>query len=416
MNIIVHRGSNQIGGTCIEVYTEKTRIILDVGEELPGLDGSIDDNSKRPKVRGLFEGDKRSVDGLLISHGHGDHLGLINDINEEIPVYIGEKAACIYNMTAEFTGGRTISNALVFLKSGIKFNIGDFQITPYLVDHSGFDSYAFLIEYNNKSIVYTGDFRNHGRKKAATDYFMASIPKNIDALLVEGTMMSRINETVKTEEELEKQAYKIMESNLKPVFILQSSTNIDRLVSMYRASKRSGRIFVMDIFTANIVSQLNSSIPNPRTFKDVRVFYPFYLTKKMFEKDGGPKLMNRFSYKRISREELSKMDNYSMLIRESMKSDMDYIGDISGSSLIYSKWSGYKEDPKTKKMLRHLESKNIKIVDLHTSGHASLEAINNLVENSKPKKIIPIHTERPDLFVDKFDNVHIGQDGNIISL
>ena len=38
-----------------------------------------------------------------------------------------------------------------------------------------------------------------------------------------------------------------MQSNDTPVFILQSSTNIDRLVSMYRATKRSKRIFVMDI-------------------------------------------------------------------------------------------------------------------------------------------------------------------------
>lgn len=150
-----------------------------------------------------------------------------------------------------------------------------------MVDHSGFDAYAFVIKADNKCIVYTGDLRDHGRKKNATEYFINKIPKGADALLIEGTMMSRIGEIVETEEHIEQIAYDFMKTKTGPVFVLQSSANIDRLVGMYKASIYSRRILVMDIFTAHIVSQLDSSIPKPGLFRNVRVFYPYHLTKKL---------------------------------------------------------------------------------------------------------------------------------------
>ena len=53
----------------------------------------------------------------------------------------------------------------------------------------------------------------------------------------------------------------------KPVFILQSGSNIDRLVSVYRAAKRSGRILYEDDYTALIASAAGGSIPRPSAVK-----------------------------------------------------------------------------------------------------------------------------------------------------
>ena len=40
MKVIIHRGTHQIGGVATEIKTEKTRIMIDMGEEL-GLDSTF---------------------------------------------------------------------------------------------------------------------------------------------------------------------------------------------------------------------------------------------------------------------------------------------------------------------------------------------------------------------------------------
>lgn len=319
-------------------------------------------------------------------------------------------------MTSGFTGGEQICNPTHHFQSSKEIIIGDFSITPYLVDHSGYDAYAFIIKANNKCIIYTGDFRDHGRKKKATDYFRYNIPKEVDALLIEGTMMNRINETIATEEQIEIKAYDFMKSKQAPVFVLQSSTNIDRLVGMYRAAKRSRCIFVMDIFTAHIVSQLSDTIPKPGKFKDVRVFYPYYLTKRMYKEIGGERLMKQFSQYRISREDLGKRNDYCMLIRDSMLSDLQHIQNLNDAGFIYSIWSGYKKQKRTSEILDYVEQKNMDIIDLHTSGHACKKSLQKMILSIEAKKVIPIHTEHPNLFAEKFQRVYIAKDKEVIPI
>jgi mRNA degradation ribonuclease J1/J2 len=54
------------------------------------------------------------------------------------------------------------------------FRIGAFSVTPYLMDHSAFDSYGFLVCGGGKSVFYSGDFRGHGRKAGLLDRLVKS--------------------------------------------------------------------------------------------------------------------------------------------------------------------------------------------------------------------------------------------------
>ena len=66
--------------------------------------------------------------------------------------------------------------------------------------------------------------------------------------------------------------------------------------------------------------------------------------------------------------------------------------------LIYSFWDGYKETESVKTFLEVCKKLGLKVITLHTSGHADAKAINQLIAKTNPTEILPIHTENPDWF------------------
>lgn len=78
MKIIIHRGINQIGGCITEVATDKARIFIDFGQNLPDNNGVTEDQFATPeKVAELTKG----VDAIFYTHYHGDHIGLFHLYN-----------------------------------------------------------------------------------------------------------------------------------------------------------------------------------------------------------------------------------------------------------------------------------------------------------------------------------------------
>lgn len=434
MKIIIHRGTQEIGGTCVEVISSNNRIIIDMGIPLVDKDGKSFNMDQYksfhgkelvyekvlPDIKGLYKWDegKDKVDGILISHPHLDHYGLFSYINTDIKYYIGEAAKKLIDLTCIFTPLKGSISNYEAIRSGRPFNIGDFKITPYLMDHSAFDSYCFLIEAEGKRILYTGDFRNHGRKKKAFDYFISKISNPIDVVLIEGTMLGRGEEEVKTEEEIENEGVEIVKGTKKAVLVLQSSQNIDRIVTMYRIAKRSGKIFVIDFYTANILSALNTkSIPHPsKDFGDIKVYYPWRLSNMIVQKGYGDLLYKYKAYK-ITKEEINQnIGSIMMLMRSSMINDLEKIRDIEHSTLIYSLWSGYLKDPSMKKLLKFKDDKKMKLVQLHTSGHATKETLKLLIDNISPKVLIPIHTFNPKDFIYLHSNIKLLKDGECFTI
>lgn len=154
MRCKIHRGANEIGGSCYELEAQGKRLVLDVGLPIiaaPGQDVLL------PEVAGLKEGGDPSLFGVCITHPHPDHYGLLEKVSPSVPVYIGAAAA------------RLLSEAAFFSPSGLQLEphatfehrkplaIGPFTVTPYLNDHSAFDAYSLLVEADGRRLFYTGD-------------------------------------------------------------------------------------------------------------------------------------------------------------------------------------------------------------------------------------------------------------------
>ena len=259
MKVHIIRGKNQIGGNIIEISTEKTKILLDAGLELDG-------ENTLPDIQELF--DFAGYDAVFVSHYHADHLGLVYHAHKGIPVYMGEGCYNIISASDRYKKQETITPT-GFLRHKREIVVGDITVTPFLCDHSAFDSYMLLCEADGESVLYTGDFRSNGRKPF--DMLLNSLPTKVDKLICEGTTLSRDGYIPQTETELEEKAVKLSSEHKGPVFVLQSSMNIDRIVTMYRAAKRTGRVFLEDAYMAEITTAAGEHIPNPK-FSDVYAF------------------------------------------------------------------------------------------------------------------------------------------------
>lgn len=181
MNIVIHRGTKEIGGTCVELTTNKSRIIVDLGIPLVSdrkdqpfdskvLEGKsvkqLLDLGVLPAITGLYAGDEPRVNAVLISHSHLDHYGLLRYVHPDIPIYLSEGARELIKVSDIFTPYRIGDLNVRIVSNGKKVKVGGFEITAFLVDHSAFDALAFMIEADKARVFYSGDFRGHGRKSA----------------------------------------------------------------------------------------------------------------------------------------------------------------------------------------------------------------------------------------------------------
>ena len=399
MEINIIRGQNQIGGSIIEISSKSTKIILDVGSNLDDKEIVV------PEIEGLFKGEAK-YDGVLISHYHSDHEGLATRILSEIPIYMGEKSYEIHKVTKEYMGKEYLKEPRVF-KSEEQISIGDIKITPYLCDHSAFDSHMFLLECEGKKILYTGDFRSNGRKFFQS--LLNKLPK-VDALITEGTNLSnnKIGKINLTEKELEKKGIELLEGNDRPVFVLIAGTNIDRIVTFYKIANTTKRLFLLDTYAGQITATIGGNIPNPRTFFNVKIFQT---------SSSKHDILENYPKNKIWKNKIAK-SNFLMCVRTSMKKYLEsYPNEFSfeGCTLFYSMWEGYKKQENMKEFLKFMEEKGVKTISLYTSGHADEKDFDKLIKKVEPEIIVPIHTENSEWFK-RYENCEVICDKNIIKI
>ena len=145
MKLSILHGSSEIGGSCFKLTSGRNTIIIDMGMPLYDKEGKPFDkkNAKTvlPAVPGLYN--KPYVDAILVSHAHADHYGLVSYSAKEIPIYAGKGTSDLIMISQLLDINKIENLRFVEIQAGQNFKIGDFEITPYMMDHSAFESMAF---------------------------------------------------------------------------------------------------------------------------------------------------------------------------------------------------------------------------------------------------------------------------------
>ena len=401
MRIRILKGTNQIGGVFTEISSKETKIIIDFGDDLDGV-------KRLENIEGLTIG-KPVYDGVFITHNHQDHMGRIDDILDGVPVYMSDLSRKIFETVFCFSKNKgKIHRQTINLEEGKTVTIKDMKITPYIVDHSAYNSFMILIEAEGKRILHTGDFRNHGYKGVLLESTLKKIGK-IDLLITEGTTLSREQVKSKTETEL---VDDIVEKTKRydQVLMLMSTTNIDRVTTMQRVANRTGKTVIHDIVLSNVLQLVTQKIPNALNSQNVGVYLPGSVYIKR-DREEYKKYIEPFQNK-IGETGKLLHGKFIMNIRVSMLKDIERLKDkvLDNCCVVYSMWEGYQEEEIYKKFLDRMKELNIDIYSLHVSGHADYTAFNQVIEITKPNAVIPMHTENKEKIKDFTDKAVILED------
>ena len=410
MKITVHRGTDQIGG-CVTEYEHKGfRLFVDYGEQLPGAK-----KSGLLEIEGLTKGDL-SKSALLITHYHGDHIGCIDRIPAEIPIYIGEMGREIQLVLSQHLASvdglhkniiARLEQASTFTP-GTPFPCGPFTIMPVVVDHSAFDAYAFKIEADGVKVLHTGDFRTHGFRSGRLSEMIEQYVGQVDYVVCEGTNVARPNATSVAEWQLQKEFEGFFREN-KGNVVYVASTNIDRIFALYHAALRAGRPFYVDAYQHRIMDVV---VKNKHVWSKSKLYkYGQYEPTKLLFENGEFKVKDEF-------KDFLDKKGYVLIARANPRFNK-LIDQMSGEKVRYlSMWKGYLDKAKDAYNEELAEALGKDYKYLHTSGHCDMDSLRDFFAMLQPKAIIPIHTDQPEefakLFCDKWPVIRL-HDGESIS-
>ncbi len=434
MQIIIHRGTQEVGGSCIEIRSGESRIILDVGlplfdKDRQPLDTRLFQSQSTedllnsgiiPAVEGLVTGD-RHPDAIILSHAHLDHCGLLDRTNSKIPVYATSGTSKMMLAGSLFAGQVEIPRAR-FRKLAPEqpIQIGNFRVTAYSVDHSIFGAVAILVEADGQSLLYSGDLRLHGRKTGMAKKLISALQnKKLDVLLMEGTHLGSVSNEQTTEYQLEDQIVEHVKNTPSLVLASFSPQHVDRLVTFIRTAIKTKRIIVVDVYTAFVMHLLSreTKIPIPGIDEKLRIFFP----KLFWENESKRKMLAekcpQFLAKQIEIEEIRlHPENFLMVFRASML-ETDFAGRLPpGTLCLHSRWEGYLEQPDALDVNHAINNAGGQMIQAHISGHIRREDIFDLVELLKPRAIVPVHTFERQQLSQRFQNVLQLNDGELFEV
>lgn len=406
--------ADQIGGCVTLISTDTTKICIDFGENLPGSK-----HKEALEVEGLTSGEVQ-YDAVFFTHYHGDHIGRFDKILPGIPLYMSQMCRYallnIYHALAKHDVQYkkqieiledTTRNHVLWPQQVVQ--VGDIKVTPYTIDHSAEAAMMFLIETPDKRILHMGDFRTHGfmgekLKKLLLHYVLGLglRSKPVDILITEGTNMTREEGELLTEDELLTQACALMREH-KLVFCICSSTNFIRLRNFYRAARDAHKIVLASRYMLGQVQSyyqykqdLYAYLNNCQQDSQVRLpgMYSLLLDKEALKDKPAYKLQEKKLCERGALIFLSGTQAAEKLQKLATQySDLQPL-------VIYSQWSGYIKDKGAEYYNAELAEAcaACNTVQLHTSGHASKEVVEEIIKFVNPREYVAIiHSEQAEI-------------------
>ena len=383
LKIIGLGGLEEVGRNMTLLEYDKDIIIIDMGlmfpdEDMPGIDYIIPDIS-------YLKGKEKNIKGIVITHGHYDHIGAISHLVPELgfpTIYTTPLTAGIIKKRHEEYHLRDLDIALIDPDKD-KIQLGKFTVEFYRVNHNIPDSFAVVATTPIGSVIHTGDFKIDfspiNDKPADLNQIALYGSRGVLALLADSTNADRpgyqISET-------------IVERDLDRIFLEAEgliiagtfASLLNRVQQLISLAEKYGRKVYLDgrsmISNVEIAHQLGYLKFKPGTIIEGEEIRKYPRNKILVIGTGAQGEKNAV-LKRIANKEHK------------------FVEIEKGDTLIFSSSviPGNERTIQTLKDVFYRQGARVyhyQMMDVHAGGHAQQEDLKLLMRLLKPKFFMPI--------------------------
>ena len=379
-------GLGEVGKNLYCIENDSTILILDCGvmfpdASMPGVDYVI------PDFTHLIE-NQNKIKGLVITHGHEDHIGGISFLLREIdiPVIYAPKIACAMIRHKIEDGRIRTKTRIMEYKESDELKFGDFHVEFFHVTHSIPDSFGLYITTPQGTIVETGDFKID-LTPVDGDFNLSKLTrfgdKGIDLLMADSTNAEKEGYT-KSERTVIRGIQDVFSEASGRLLISTFSSNISRIQQIIETSMKFRRKII--VFGRSMESNIEAArefgyIKVPDEYlaspEDLKTLPPDQITILCTGTQGEPMAV----LSRIAR------------------GDHRFIHVIPGDTIVFSSSVIPGNTSAINTLINQLSRLGASVVtnsvlyNLHASGHASRQEMRLLQKLARPHYFMPIHGE-----------------------
>jgi ribonuclease J len=421
LKIIPLGGLGEVGRNMSIIEYKNQILIIDVGfrmpeEDMPGIDYII------PDISYLLQNNKyKNIVGVLITHGHYDHIGAIPYIIHRIgnpPVFAAPLAkGIIIKRQEEFPDRPKID--INEINDGSRIKLGYFQIEFFRQNHNIPDNMGVFIKTPVGNIVNTSDFKfdDFPVNEKPTDF------KKLNEIGKRGITLLMCDSTGAEEEGhslSEKQIFENLEKVFKEakgrIILATFSSLVNRIQQAITLSEKYNRRvgFIGHSMKSNV--EMSKKMGYLKSQKGT-------LLKKVAEANSLPDKQVTILCTGAQGEEMAGLmkiatkEHPSIVIKP-------------GDTIVFSS-SVIPGNERTVQMLKDdlLRQKanvfHYKMMDIHAGGHAQREELKEMIKIMKPKYFMPIHGQFSMMYANaklaescgiKENNIILADNGKIIDV
>jgi ribonuclease J len=385
LKLIPLGGLGEFGMNCMALRWQDDILVIDAGlmfpeDELLGVDIVV------PDISYLTE-NRDKVRGIVLTHGHEDHIGglpwILSELN--VPVYGTE-------FTLAFVEGKLEEHNLLDdaelneIVPGHRVTLGPFSIMPIRVTHSLVDCVALAIHTPVGIVLHTGDFKVDLSPTDGQPFDLQAFAElgkqGVLALLQDSTNVDRRGYTP-SEKAVRPRLDEIFGQTTKKLFFSCFSSSIHRIrLAMELAAEHGRKVAIIGRSLDNsteIAQDLGYLEPapgliiNPGQIKD---FAADKLCIMITGTQGEP--MSALSRAALNNHKFARID--------------------AGDTVLMSSRVIPGNEKSIYRVIDHLERRDAKVIYddgtsglIHVSGHGSQEELRLMINLVRPKFFVPIH-------------------------